>query len=179
MPARYHSWVTKGWRFVVLDGNDLSLYAYAEGSPRHDESVAYHEALDPPPPTWCGAVGTEQLAWLEAELAQADAQGEAVVVLCHFPVLGVPGRALWNAEEVLAVLDRHPSVVAWLNGHDHAGGHVEREGVHHLTFRGMVDTGENAFALVELDAGRLRVRGFGREPDRDLALRDGAALGAR
>jgi hypothetical protein len=35
----------------------------------------------------------------------------------------------------------------------------------------MVDTDENAFALVELDADRLRVRGSGREPDRELVLR--------
>ena len=116
-------------------------------------------------------VGYQQLAWLEAELGAADAAGEAAILLRHFPALGADGHRLWNGEEVLAVIDRHPSVVAWLNGHDHAGGHVERKGVHHLTFRGMVDTDENAFALVELEPGRLRVRGFGREPDRELVLR--------
>ena len=126
-----------------------------------------------------GAVGAEQLAWLDAELGEAEAMGEAAVVLCHFPVLGSPGHVLWNAEEVLGVLDRHPSVVAWLNGHDHAGGHVERGGVHHLTFQGMVDTDENAYALVQLTADRLRVRGFGREPDRELALRARPSAAAR
>ena len=173
MPARYFTWRTKGWRFLALDGNDLSLHGHPEGSVRQRQSLAYYERVEPRPPVYCGAVGATQMEWLEAELSAADALGEASILLCHFPLLGADGHRLWNAEEVLAVLDRHPSVVACLSGHNHAGEHAVREGVHHLSFRGMVDTDENAFALVELDAGRLRVQGFGREVDRDLVLRCG------
>ena len=171
MPARYYGWSTRGWRFLALDGNDLSLHGHSAGSARQRESLAYYEALQPRPPEYNGALGPEQLAWLERQLAEADEQGEAVILLCHFPVLPADPHCLWNAGEVLAVIDRHPSVRAWLNGHNHAGSYVQRDGVHYLTFMGMVDTDRSAYALVELTAERLRVCGFGREPDRELELR--------
>jgi manganese-dependent ADP-ribose/CDP-alcohol diphosphatase len=175
MPARHYAWSTKGWRFIALDGNDISLHAHPEGSAGQRESLAYFERLAPRPPAYNGAIGPQQLAWLEDQLEQADALGQAAIVLCHFPVLPEDPHCLWNADEVLAVIDRHGSVRAWLNGHNHAGAHAERDGVHYLTFRGMVDSDLNAYALVELSPDRLRVRGFGREPSRELVLRGGAS----
>ena len=84
-----------------------------------------------------GAVGAEQLAWLDTTLAEAEVAREQVVVLTHVPVC--PGACsdknlLWNYEEVLEVLDRREStVLAVLAGHDHNGGVAQRRGVWHLT----------------------------------------------
>lgn len=170
MDARYHDFARGGWRFVVLDGNDLSLHAWPAGSSARRASIAWREAWAPDAPTWNGGLGGEQLAWLDGVLARADRAGERVVLLCHYPTLPGDRHALWNAAEVVEVVDRHPSVAAWIHGHDHAGGHTERRGVHHLGLRGMVDTEETAWAVLTLTSGALLVDGRGREPDRRLPL---------
>jgi hypothetical protein len=80
----------------------------------------------------------------------------------------------WNARQLLAVLSRHRHVVAWLNGHNHAGALGVFEEVPCLTFRGMVETEQtNAYAVVHLQADRLEVVGHGREPSRTFPFRRG------
>ena len=87
-----------------------------------------------------GAVGAEQLEFLDSELADA----EGAVVFVHHP-LGYrdlsgnhwfaeePERAFCgNKREVNDVLARH-DVVAVVNGHVHETAHVRYRGVHHLT----------------------------------------------
>jgi hypothetical protein len=104
-----------------------------------------------------GAILPEQLAWFAKQLAAADAAGERVVVMTHVPM--APGGAnplcmLWNYEEVLHILDEHACVRLVLSGHDHAGGYVERNGVHHLTFPSPLnatDETENLVGLLDLE----------------------------
>jgi nucleoside phosphorylase len=73
---------------------------------------------------------------------------------------------------VLALLDRHPQVVAWLNGHNHAGAYGEYHGVPCLTLRGMVETADTtAFATARVLADRIVLTGHGREPSRELKFR--------
>ncbi len=76
---------------------------------------------------WQGSLDDEQLAWLDAELAQADRNRQYVILFSHHPLetlindaapSGAGRRIL--ADEVLALLLRHPSVVAWVNGHLHS-----------------------------------------------------------
>lgn len=172
MPAPYYHFEVQGWRFVVLDGNDVSLYSSPKGSPAHARAVEYHRTHAPDRPTWNGAVGSAQLAWLDGVLAAADEAGESVVLYCHFPVYPENVHNLWNAEEVLARIDAHSCVRAYLNGHNHAGNHAVRDGVHYLTLKGMVDTPRTSYAMVEVTEGRLVVSGFGRELDRVLVLED-------
>jgi manganese-dependent ADP-ribose/CDP-alcohol diphosphatase len=79
---------------------------------------------------------------------------------------------VWNAPEVLAVLDRHPHVVAWLNGHNHAGAFGERNGVSFVTLKGMVETAATtAYAITRFLPDRLILEGQGREPSRELKFR--------
>jgi hypothetical protein len=53
-------------------------------------------------------------------------------------------------------------VIAYLNGHNHAGNYAERDGIHYVNFHGMVDTPDSsAFAVVEIAGDRLEIRGFG------------------
>ena len=170
MPAPYYDFEAEGWRFVILDGNDVSLHSNPEGTPAHDHALEYHRTRAPGKPTWNGALGQAQLAWLDGVLAAADEAGENVVLYCHFPVFPDNVHNLWNAEEVLARIDAHASVRAFMNGHNHKGNHSVRKGVHYLTLKGMVDTASTSYAVVEVAQGRLVVRGFGREPDRELVL---------
>jgi hypothetical protein len=126
---------------------------------------------------WNGAVGKRQLRWLERTLADADHKKQQVIVLCHFPLLAAASsevHLLWNHDAVLRVLEAHPCVVAWFNGHDHAGGYAERRGIHHVTFSGMVETPrKTAWAIVDVFEDRLKIRGFGRQTSRRLLLRKG------
>ena len=66
------------------------------------------------------------------------------------------------------MLSEYPCVRAFLAGHHHTGGYGVYRGVHHLTFRGMVEGPENKFAIVEVYPDKLVVRGFGTEEHRTL-----------
>jgi len=168
---KYYQFTRGGVRFVVLDGNDISLHAHPSTSPERAAAARYHARLDPAPPAWNGAISKRQLEWLDELLTRADAAGERVVVACHFPVHPDNRLNLWNARDVRDCLVSHPSVQAYLSGHDHDGRLGVFRGLPFLTLKGMVDTRENAYAVITLEKGRLLVRGFGREPDRVLAPR--------
>ena len=62
------------------------------------------------------------------------------------------------------------TVAAWINGHNHAGTYEQRDGIHYLTLKGMLDTKENAFATIEIYEDAIKVDGHYREPDRRLPL---------
>ncbi|MDF1800468.1 MAG: metallophosphoesterase [Planctomycetota bacterium] len=170
MPARYYDFAVEGWRFVVLDGNDVSIQATTEGSPERqaaEERLAATQGGRP----WNGALGREQLAWLAEVLASAEDATEDVVLFCHFPVRPVsPGHNLWNAPEVVELIEGFPSVRAYINGHNHAGAYELHGGVHYLTLKGMVDTEQTSYAVLSVLPDRIEVQGFGRELDRTLSI---------
>jgi 3',5'-cyclic AMP phosphodiesterase CpdA len=116
-------------------------------------------------------VGREQLRWLTRTLAEAKAAGEKAIVFCHFPVYPPGEHNLWNDTEVIETLEASGSVVAYISGHDHAGGHAAKDGIHYLTVRGMVETGDsNAYAVVHVESDRLEIDGRGRQPDQVLVF---------
>jgi hypothetical protein len=171
LQKKYYDFTLSGWRFVVLDGNDISLLAYAKGSPKDVASQRYFEGLPGNPPTWNGAVGAEQLAWLRQVLTKASRREEKVLLFCHFPVFPENPHNLWNSAEIRGLIAQFPVVQAYFNGHNHAGHYGYRGSVHYLTFKGMVDTTETAYAIVEIGSDRIVVTGFGREESRSLLLR--------
>ena len=135
----------RGWRFVVLDGNDAGY----------------------------GVLGAKQLTWLAETLKRADAASEKVIVANHFALLKAAAKhhRMKTPDPVLKILDASPCVAAYVSGHDHAGGFAVRRGVHHVTFKGMVEAPKrNAFATVGLHADHLRVIGHGAEASGRLVL---------
>ena len=75
---------------------------------------------------WQGSLDAPQLAWLDSELSSADAEKRYVVLASHHRLAdlvndrnapGAPPRVL--TAELSQVLDAHPCVVLWLNGHTH------------------------------------------------------------
>ncbi len=175
MASRYYDFTVKGWRFVVLDGNEVGIHGTVKGTPERaaaEEILAGLKAAEAPhAKAYNGAVSAEQLAWLDATLADADARRQPAVVFCHFPVFPFTGGTLWNREEVIAVLERHPAVLAYINGHVHSGGYGVRNGIHYLTVNGMVDTADTtAYGVAARNApGNVTVAGSGRLKNRDLA----------
>jgi predicted phosphodiesterase len=173
LTSRYYDFGRAGMRFVVLDGGDLSLYAHREGSERHAQAAGRLAELEaagaPNAQGWNGGVGPKQLRWLKTTLADARSAGEKVIAFCHFPVYPPGAHNLWNDTEVVEILEASGSVVAFINGHDHAGGYAVKNGIHYLTVQGMVETeSSTAYAVVHVDDERLEVDGRGRQPDQVL-----------
>jgi len=59
-------------------------------------------------------------------------------------------------------------VVAYMNGHNHAGNYGFMAKRHFVTFKGMVDTSESAYAIVNVHEDRLEITGFGRQESMTL-----------
>ncbi|MDQ3608292.1 MAG: metallophosphoesterase [Actinomycetota bacterium] len=172
MPGRYYHFRREGWRFIVLDTSDVSLHANPPGSEKYELAEAILADLERRgavnAKSFNGAVGDEQLAWLRHTLAGAARRGEKVIVLSHMPVHPEGLHNAWNDEVVVEALEAHGNVVAYFNGHNHQGDYGERDGIHYLTLRGMVELDTNAYAIVRVRSGRLDIEGYGREPDRVL-----------
>jgi 3',5'-cyclic AMP phosphodiesterase CpdA len=176
LKRRYYDFAHDSWRFVILDGNEISLYAHPKDGDAYRESEAIYDELvareAPNAKPWNGGMRPEQLDWLRKTLKAASKAGERVIVLNHFPVFPLGDRHnLWNDAELMDVLDDFDCVVAYIAGHNHDGGYAISNSIHHLTLQGMVETQDStAYAVVEVQPDRLKVIGIGREPTRILEI---------
>jgi manganese-dependent ADP-ribose/CDP-alcohol diphosphatase len=167
----YYEFTRPGWRFLVLDGMDVSV-ASPEGSSmlQRLKTAGAANAQE-----WNGGIGATQLAWLRDRLAKAKAAHQRVIAFCHFPVFtesSTPAHLLWNHETVLQVLEASPAVAAWFNGHDHNGGYALHNEVHFVTFPGLVESGPSpSYTIVRVFKDRLELQGAGGAPARTLRLR--------
>jgi 3',5'-cyclic AMP phosphodiesterase CpdA len=169
----YYEFEVQGWRFIVLDGMDISVKA-PKGSVEAAQAQQYL-ARSPGLPTYNGAIGPGQLAWLKQRLAEARQRKQKVVVFCHHPssaAASTIAHTLWNAAEVESALAEAGCVAAYFAGHDHQGGYARHHGIHHVTIPGLLEAPENAnaYAVVEVFADQLAVRGVGTVPSRVLPL---------
>ena len=168
MPSKYYDFKIKNWRFICLDGNDLSYIAYPKGSQRYQESEKYYRKKKIRSPKWNGGVGQEQLMWLRGVLQRAESAKEKVMLFCHFPVYPADPHNLWNAKEVISLLEEFPCVKAYINGHNHKGKYGIKNGIHYLTCKGMVDTNESAYSIANVFQDRIEIIGYGRETKQKL-----------
>ena len=171
LESRYYDFEVNGWRFVVLDGNDISFHAYPDGSDHYNFASRYYKENSIQSPKWNGAIGANQLNWLKEVLDIASVEDQKVIIYCHFPIFPENPHNLWNANEVLELLEQYHCVKAYMNGHNHAGNYATKAGIHYVTFKGMVDTYETSFATVHVNADSIKINGFGREENRILELR--------
>ncbi|MFW5832702.1 MAG: metallophosphoesterase [Pseudomonadota bacterium] len=175
LDQRYGSFAIAGIRFVLLDSTETSLFAHPQGSPAHQQAEATLRALEEAgainAQPWNGGMGDVQARWLAEELGGAASRGERVVVLSHYPVFPSNAHNMWGDAELVTRLTASGTVVAHFSGHNHDGNYGVVGGTHFVNLTGMVETADtNAFAIVDLHADRLEIRGFGREPTRSLAL---------
>ncbi|KJF65775.1 metallophosphoesterase [Rhizobium nepotum] len=175
MASPWHDFTIGEIRFVVLDGNEVSLFAPPPGDPRHalaqDRLKHLQEAGAINAQDWNASLSDEQFEWLRSVLQKADAAGEKVVVLCHYPIYPENAHNMWDAPRILDLLGAHPSVAAWFSGHNHDGNYGLLGNTHFVNFKGMVDTpDQNTFAIADVFADRIAIRGFGREADHVLRL---------
>ncbi len=171
MPSKYYDFAINGWRFVVLDGNDISFHAYPGNTGKYKMADEYYKLLRIKSPKWNGAVGEKQISWLETVLKKATKNGEKVALFCHFPVYPENIHNLWNAQEIITLIEHYPNVKVYINGHNHAGNYGIQNGVHYLTFKGMVDTEKSSYAVLKVSENKIEVSGYGREINKLMTLK--------
>ena len=172
----YYHFRRDGFRFVVIDTTEVSAYRYPPGSAARDAALAELERLKAAGVSaakpWNSRPGDEQIAWLEGELRAAAAAGEKVLLFGHHPIIPDDGHSVWNAARLHELFRDHSCAKVYINGHNHAGGYTEREGIHYLTLDGMIETqGSNAYARADLHADRLEITGYGRQESYSLVFR--------
>lgn len=176
MKAAHYDFAGGGYRFIVLDENEMAAFAHPVGSDARKAgearlaALAARKAVNAQP--WNGAISDAQFAWLEATLARAQANGEKTIVMGHYPIYPANQEDnLLDDARLVETLGKFPNVVAYLCGHHHAGNYGELSGKHFVNFCGMVDTPDTtAFSVVEVYRDRLEVRGTGRELTRTLKI---------
>ena len=173
LPKTYYSFTKKGWMFIFLNGNEMTINSNNPEIIKQAKEMLAQLKRENRPNTyeWNGGMSREQISWMEEQLQKAENKNLKVALFCHYPLLPLEAHALWNSEEVLAVLKRYNNVKLWLNGHNHGGNYAFSDGIYFVNLKGMVETeNENAFAEVTLSDDKISIKGFGREADRTLPI---------
>ncbi|KAL3701892.1 hypothetical protein R1sor_019914 [Riccia sorocarpa] len=169
-----------GFRFVVLDGYDISVLGWHHDHPHVQLALHMLNSVNPNVDKnsplgldglmarfvmFNGGVGREQLMWLDRVLLKATSLNEKVVICSHLPLhpdCAPPTCLCWNFDEVLAVLHSYNCVVACFSGHAHSGGYCQDvHSVHHVVLEAALECppGTNAFGHVAVFPDRLSLRG--------------------
>jgi manganese-dependent ADP-ribose/CDP-alcohol diphosphatase len=169
----YYSFAYKKFRFLILNGNELSTYSsnnksiikQAEDYITKMKNDGEVNAIE-----WNGGISGKQLDWLTDQLNSAVKNDEKVFIMCHFPVWPVDIHNLLNYNDVLTILEKYNNIIAWFNGHNHSGNYGNFNMIHFITMKGMVETEDrNSFALVEVYTNKIWIKGSGREKSQILA----------
>ncbi|MFX0100717.1 MAG: metallophosphoesterase [Candidatus Hodarchaeota archaeon] len=166
----YYSFTVENWRFIIIDGTEISLFRYPAKSPEYMSAKEFHSKRAPDSAEWNGAVGKVQMDWLVNELTEAQIAEENVIIFSHFPVYPKNPHNLWNAEDFSFIQD-YDCVKAFISGHNHNGNYATLDGKHYLCLRAVVDTkNKNAFCIVDVHEDKVVIKGFGREEGKTLML---------
>ena len=169
----YYSFIYKNYRFIFLDGNDLSTYisdSKTSVKKANDYIAMLKEKGEINALDWNGGIGNKQLQWLKQQMEISNNNQEKVFLICHFPLFPENVHNLLNYKEVLSILDKYNNIIAWINGHNHAGEYGNFNMIHFVTFRGMVETeASNSYAIVEVYNDKIWIKGYGREKSQMLA----------
>lgn len=179
------------FRFVVLDGYDISAIGWPKDHPKTTKALEFLHEKNPKSDKnspnglvglerrflmFNGAVGKEQLEWLDEVLLDATRLKQKVVVCCHMPL--DPGASshealLWNYEEVMDVIHRYNCVKVCFGGHDHKGGHsIDSHGIHHRVLEAALECppGRDSYGCVHVFDDRLSLSGTDRMQSTDMVF---------
>jgi len=167
----YYTFTHKGWQFIFLDGNKISIQSNDKKTVEQAEKILAELKEDKQPNAydWNGGVGQKQIKWLDKQLKAAANKNLKVAIFCHYPVLPHEAHTLWDSQAILETISNYHCVKAWINGHNHAGGYAYENGIHFITMKGMVDTeSENAYSVLSFSEDEIKIEGFGRDISRTL-----------
>ncbi|KAF3437541.1 hypothetical protein FNV43_RR20295 [Rhamnella rubrinervis] len=195
--AYYDFSPTSEFRFVILDGYDISAIGWPQDHPNTLEALKFLQQKNPNieknSPAglvglerrflkFNGGVGKEQLEWLDGILQEATKMKQKVVICCHLPL--DPGATsqealLWNYDEVMNLIHTYNCVKVCLAGHDHEGGHtIDSHGIHHRVLEAALECppGTDAFGYVDVYNDRLSLIGTDRMESTDMCFSPQADL---
>jgi len=169
----YYSFHQANFRFIALEGNEVSTYATNNKS-AIEKAENYLSSLKDSGNVnaigWNGGISSRQLTWLKTQLEEAAAGKENVFILCHFPLYPDNLHNLLNYKEVNSLLGNYKNIVACFSGHNHSGNYGNFNMIHFVTMKGMVETNNStSYAIVEVYDNKIWIRGAGREKSRILA----------
>jgi manganese-dependent ADP-ribose/CDP-alcohol diphosphatase len=171
--AGYYSFSDNGFRFILLNGNEISIYA-SKKKASVVSATSYIELLKNGGAKnavyWNGGISKTQLEWLDKQLSQSLEKNEKVFVFCHFPVWPESEYNLLNYNEMLFVLEKYDHIVAYFAGHNHNGNYGNRNMIHFVTMKGMAETESMpSYSLVDVYNNKIWINGYGREKSQILA----------
>lgn len=174
LKKRYYSIDKNNWKFLFLDGTDLSFYGTFD-SLKQRETQTYFDKIKkdslPYAKIYNGGLSQEQFKWIEKELEIAKNNNQYVGFYCHFPLLPINNGNLWNIRELQALIEKNKHVKVFMNGHKHKGDYAFKNGVHYLTLKGMVQTEDStAYAKAHFFKDSIKIKGYGRELNRVLKI---------
>ena len=159
----FYSFSMHGFRFIVLDGMDVSVLRAPE-TEEDMQTLAFFQA-HPELHDYCGAIGVQQKAWLRKELQESELAGEKAIAICHFPLLPVttdPKHGLlWNHQEITELLASSPALKACISGHYHYGGYALHNRIHFIVLPAFVNRHEHpgfTCGTAELHEERIVIR---------------------
>ena len=128
MDKRYYSFICKGWKFLVVDGNNFKtktgeLKDYYYGDYFDSEDLPY--------------IDSEQMEWIEKELLESDMP---IIIFSHQPLNEGP-RGIKNADELSNLFIKAnrsgKKVRLCINGHTHVDRLECDKGVYYYTLNSM------------------------------------------
>lgn len=181
MPAEYYVFTKNGWRFVMLNTNEVAPYSNCEGTWKENELNRMKASISSGKKNngaaYNGGISSRQLQWLVKQLETAGKNRENVLIFSHHPLYPAMGLTALNDSEILDVLSKASCVKAIVSGHHHTGAYGTYKGIPCITLEGMIETEkDNAYALVEIDAGGITITGFGRASTYRIPLRGGTTM---
>lgn len=179
------------FRFVILDGYDISAVGWPEDHPNTLKAMKFLQERNPNSNKnspnglvglerrflmFNGGVGEEQMEWLNRGLQDAIKLNQKVVICCHLPLdpgASSPESMLWNYDEVMGVIHRYDCVKVCLAGHAHSGGYsVDSYGIHHRVLEAALECppGTSAYGYVDLFLDRLSLSGTDRMESQEMVF---------
>lgn len=173
---RYGSFIQGNWRFLCLDGTDVTIFGSSDRKKINEARIILDSLIEAKAPNareWNGGIGDKQLKWIKRQLSLAEKEGNNIVLLCHFPIYPANDpHNLWNAGEVRTLLENFNGKIAYFSGHTHKNLYSFNNGIHYVSFSGMVEEDRNSFAIAEFYVDRIVIKGFGNSASHVIEWKD-------
>ncbi|MDL2282702.1 metallophosphoesterase [Parabacteroides sp. OttesenSCG-928-G06] len=176
MPSAYYSFTQKGWRFILLNTNEVASYANIDGTFKEAELQQMRQRIKETGSrngaTYNGGISSVQMKWLNDELALAAKKKENVIILSHHPLYAAKGLTALNDLEIVELITSYPEVKLVISGHHHPGDFGTYKDIPFITTEGMIETADtNAYGIVEIYKDTIKVIGKGRTKSYDLPIK--------
>ena len=175
MKSNYYSFINQTWRFIVLDTNELGVIEVPNDSPDYKKGEKLLKKLQNDGKInahpWNGTISDKQQLWLESELQLAQQSNQSVIIFAHHQLHPENRDQVLQPERIHKYFTDYNCIKAFLNGHNHKGDYAIFDEVHCVTFKGMLDTTKNSYAVIEVSGNAMKITGHGREITREVNLR--------